>query len=448
MDGAGIKVEQAAAESTLLVTSASDLPEDVQFLQSQIQQAQLRQQEASAAMVAGLSVPEDQECLDDTPDIQAADSNTPKQPFVPCKVCGDKASGYHYGVTSCEGCKGFFRRSIQKQIEYRCLRDGKCMVIRLNRNRCQYCRFKKCLAVGMSRDSVRYGRVPKRAKSLDDQQVTTTEPGQDAAEIETKQLAIYDVILTISQAHHANCALTEDKLKTMSRTVGSLLPAFPVVLSRDNEDIPLNSVELQKLSMWQNLAVHLTPVIQKVVEFAKRIPGFSDLSQDDQLILIKTGFFELWLIRMARMFVTLEVLITFGDGTQIPREQLEAVYSNDLISSMFEFASQFNLLHLSDTEIGLFSGVILASSDRAGLTDSKAVELIQDKLIEALKVQITRNHSSEPNLFGSIMMRLPELRTLGASHNEHLNYFRENWQHLKLPPLLSEIFDIPKHDDE
>lgn len=48
--------------------------------------------------------------------------------------------------------QGFFRRSIQKQIEYRCLRDGKCLVIRLNRNRCQYCRFKKCLAVGMSRD--------------------------------------------------------------------------------------------------------------------------------------------------------------------------------------------------------------------------------------------------------------------------------------------------------
>ncbi|XP_052845620.1 ecdysone-induced protein 78C-like isoform X4 [Drosophila gunungcola] len=86
--------------------------------------------------------------------------------FVPCKVCGDKASGYHYGVTSCEGCKGFFRRSIQKQIEYRCLRDGKCLVIRLNRNRCQYCRFKKCLSAGMSRDSVRYGRVPKRSREL------------------------------------------------------------------------------------------------------------------------------------------------------------------------------------------------------------------------------------------------------------------------------------------
>jgi len=102
-----------------------------------------------------------------------------------CKVCGDKASGYHYGVTSCEGCKGFFRRSIQKQIEYRCLREGKCHVIRLNRNRCQYCRFMKCLSVGMSKDCkyyhrnrpVRYGKAVKRREKASAANLTADQNG-------------------------------------------------------------------------------------------------------------------------------------------------------------------------------------------------------------------------------------------------------------------------------
>ncbi|XP_017474482.1 PREDICTED: ecdysone-induced protein 78C-like [Rhagoletis zephyria] len=102
---------------------------------------------ATNATLANVKLSHDQQFA-----IADSNSNSVTKSFVPCKVCGDKASGYHYGVTSCEGCKGFFRRSIQKQIEYRCLRDGKCLVIRLNRNRCQYCRFKKCLSAGMSRD--------------------------------------------------------------------------------------------------------------------------------------------------------------------------------------------------------------------------------------------------------------------------------------------------------
>ncbi|VDM61495.1 unnamed protein product, partial [Angiostrongylus costaricensis] len=48
--------------------------------------------------------------------------------------------------------QGFFRRSIQKRMEYRCLRDGVCPIYKQNRNRCQACRFKKCITVGMSRD--------------------------------------------------------------------------------------------------------------------------------------------------------------------------------------------------------------------------------------------------------------------------------------------------------
>lgn len=36
-----------------------------------------------------------------------------------CAVCHDYASGYHYGVWSCEGCKAFFKRSIQSETHKR-----------------------------------------------------------------------------------------------------------------------------------------------------------------------------------------------------------------------------------------------------------------------------------------------------------------------------------------
>ncbi|VDK86744.1 unnamed protein product, partial [Litomosoides sigmodontis] len=81
-----------------------------------------------------------------------------------CAICGDKASGNHYSVPSCEGCKGFFRRTIQKKIEYVCYKQGNCLVDQKNRNRCQSCRFKKCLRLGMRQESVRLDRNRRRKK--------------------------------------------------------------------------------------------------------------------------------------------------------------------------------------------------------------------------------------------------------------------------------------------
>lgn len=60
--------------------------------------------------------------------------------------------GRHYGAISCEGCKGFFKRSIRKSLGYTCRGTKECQIIKHNRNRCQYCRLQKCLAMGMKSD--------------------------------------------------------------------------------------------------------------------------------------------------------------------------------------------------------------------------------------------------------------------------------------------------------
>lgn len=66
-----------------------------------------------------------------------------------CSVCGDKASGFHYNVLSCEGCKGFFRRSVIKSAQYSCKNNGHCEMDMYMRRKCQQCRLRKCREAGM-----------------------------------------------------------------------------------------------------------------------------------------------------------------------------------------------------------------------------------------------------------------------------------------------------------
>lgn len=96
--------------------------------------------------------------------------------LISCAICGDRATGKHYGASSCDGCKGFFRRSVRKSQTYTCRYEHSVLVsIRLsitnptfyanifsfarncavgkdNRNQCRYCRLRKCFKVGMKKE--------------------------------------------------------------------------------------------------------------------------------------------------------------------------------------------------------------------------------------------------------------------------------------------------------
>ncbi|XP_031796215.1 nuclear receptor subfamily 1 group D member 2 isoform X1 [Sarcophilus harrisii] len=475
-----------------------------------------------------------------------------------CKVCGDVASGFHYGVHACEGCKGFFRRSIQQNIQYKkCLKNENCSIMRMNRNRCQQCRFKKCLSVGMSRDAVRFGRIPKREKqrmlmemqsamktmmtsqfsghlqseALVDRHGQTTSPAQEQLRPKPQMqqenmkspspppsdFAKEEVIGMVTRAHQDTFMYNQEQQENSAEVIqhprgeripksleqynlnhdhcsgglgGSHYPSgesqqhlsgqykgrsimhypngrsicitnghcmnfsngytqrvcdrIPVDGFSQNENknsylcntggrmhlvCPMSKspyVDPHKSGheIWEEFSMSFTPAVKEVVEFAKRIPGFRDLSQHDQVNLLKAGTFEVLMVRFASLFDAKERTVTFLSGKKYSVDDLRSMGAGELLNSMFEFSEKLNSLQLSDEEMSLFTAVVLVSADRSGIENVNSVEALQETLIRALRTLIMKNHPNEASIFTKLLLKLPDLRSLNNMHSEELLAFK------------------------
>ncbi|CAL1529326.1 unnamed protein product [Lymnaea stagnalis] len=91
----------------------------------------------------------------------------------PCRICGDKASGIHFGVNSCEACNEFFRRTLKYAKVYRCARNKNCDVSGSRRNTCACCRHQRCVDAGMSRNRIKTGRYSNTKKTMDALEIQT-----------------------------------------------------------------------------------------------------------------------------------------------------------------------------------------------------------------------------------------------------------------------------------
>ncbi|XP_018317590.1 ecdysone-induced protein 75 isoform X2 [Mycetomoellerius zeteki] len=354
---------------------------------------------------------------------------------VLCRVCGDKASGFHYGVHSCEGCKGFFRRSIQQKIQYRpCTKNQQCSILRINRNRCQYCRLKKCIAVGMSRDAVRFGRVPKREKAriLAAMQQSSHSRSQEkavAAELEDEQR----LLTTVVRAHIDTCDFTRDKVAPILARARETpnYTACPPTLACPLNPNPQPLTGQQEL--LQDFSKRFSPAIRGVVEFAKRIPGFNLLAQDDQVTLLKAGVFEVLLVRLACMFDGQTNSMICLNGQVLKRESIHnSSNARFLMDSMFDFAERVNSLRLSDAELGLFCSVVVIAADRPGLRNTELVERMHNKLRNALQTVLAQNHPQHPDILRELLKKIPDLKTLNTLHSEKLLAFKMTEQQQQL----------------
>uniref|UniRef100_A0AAR2LRD5 RAR-related orphan receptor C a n=1 Tax=Pygocentrus nattereri TaxID=42514 RepID=A0AAR2LRD5_PYGNA len=422
---------------------------------------------------------------------------------IPCKICGDKSSGIHYGVITCEGCKGFFRRSQQNNAMYSCSRQRNCLIDRTNRNRCQHCRLQKCLALGMSRDAVKFGRMSKKQRDSLYAEVQKHQQSQERAggtgavslpprggdEVGENGNGGHGRMLGGSRGSssssqsspeqsgqefndtphikHEYELLHETGMYTHSPLSGqpdgcSLLEIERItqsVVKSHIETSQYSPEELKRLTwnfysaeetrtyqnkptevMWQQCAVHLTNAIQYVVEFAKRITGFMDLCQNDQIILLKAGCLDVLLIRMCRVYNPLNHTLLF-DGKFASPQLFKALGCDDLVNAVYELAKSMSRLQLTEEEMALFSAAVLLSPDRPWLTDSQRVQRLQEKVYLALQHCLNRGGTSEEKLT-KMVAKLPMMKSICNLHIDKLEFFRLLHPEMaySFPPLYREVF--------
>ncbi|MBN3320151.1 RXRAA protein, partial [Atractosteus spatula] len=306
-----------------------------------------------------------------------------------CAICGDRSSGKHYGVYSCEGCKGFFKRTVRKDLTYTCRDNKDCIIDKRQRNRCQYCRYQKCLAMGMKREAVQEER--QRSKDRNENEVESTSSANEDMPVEK----ILDAELAV-----------EPKTDTYIET---------------NLGMPSNSPNDPVTNICQAADKQLFTL----VEWAKRIPHFSELPLDDQVILLRAGWNELLIASFSHRSIAVKDGILLATGLHVHRNSAHSAGVGAIFDRVLtELVSKMRDMQMDKTELGCLRAIVLFNPDSKGLSNPSEVEALREKVYASLEAYCKQKYPEQPGRFAKLLLRLPALRSIGLKCLEHLFFFK------------------------
>ncbi|XP_045660938.1 COUP transcription factor 2-like isoform X1 [Ursus americanus] len=309
-----------------------------------------------------------------------------QQQHINCVVCGDKSSGKHYGQFTCEGCKSFFKRSLGKSLNFKCHANQDCRIDLHHRKHCQYCRFKKCIDVGMKRAAVYKNRIPPAQPTH----------GQ----------------LVLSNGESLNLH------SNLSGYVSLLLGAEPYTLFGSGSQ----RMQPNELLTLEKVGEQAARVLFGAVEWARNIPFFPDLPINDQVALLRLTWCDLFMLNWAQCSMPLHV-IPFLAATSLhmsPASSNEVAIFMDHLQIFQEQMGKFKALHVDPSEYSCLKAIALFTSDAVGLSNVVNVESFQERSQCALEQYVRRQYSTQPMRFGKLLLRLPSLRAVSSSVIEQI----------------------------
>ncbi|KAM8902864.1 nuclear receptor subfamily 4 group A member 2-like [Spinachia spinachia] len=318
-----------------------------------------------------------------------------------CAVCGDSAACQHYGVRTCEGCKGFFKRTVQKNAKYVCLAAKSCPVDKRRRNRCQHCRFQKCLAVGMVKEVVRTaglkgrrGRLPSKPKA----------PADSPPPVGT-------LLGALVRAH------------VESNPPPSRVDYFRLKESQPGDDV-------QHVRQFYDL---LTRSMEVIRGWAQKIPGFTTLPKHDQDLLFYSAFLELFVLRLSYRSSPAEGRLAFCDGSVWHRLQCLRGFGG-WIDSIVEFSADLQRMNLDVSNFSCVCALALVTAERHGLKEQKKVEELQNDIVRCLKDADGPAQDCWSDQLSGLWEKLREVRTLCIQGLQRIFYLK--LEDLVAPPAV------------
>ncbi|RXN16232.1 nuclear receptor subfamily 5 group A member 2-like protein [Labeo rohita] len=396
-----------------------------------------------------------------------------------CLICGDRASGLHYGIISCEGCKGFFKRSICNKRIYRCNRDKNCQMSRKQRNRCQYCRLQKCLQMGMNRKAIREDGMPGgRNKMIGPVQISLEEierimsgqefkegaelsdtwshgysnhssPGNSisdggqtlsfsalstsrSVDVSTYPVSCRDQCSSPQLTHsfllckYPLPPSTGSSLKTQSHTLSAQLLAAedltplttPMVIEEG-----YNVTQSELLALLCRIADEL---LFRQIVWLKRLPFYSDLSIKDCTRLLGASWHQLILLSS----LTVHSGQILGELANITHQYTPSSLTlqgfgedaMEVMESLNFLFRKFHQLNISNEEYSCLKTITLLNQDMAGLCNTSTLEQLSERYWSVCRDLTERLHPRRPKRFSDIITCLTEIRHTSGARRGGMDY--------------------------
>ncbi|XP_072323628.1 hepatocyte nuclear factor 4-gamma-like isoform X1 [Scyliorhinus torazame] len=300
-----------------------------------------------------------------------------------CAICGDRATGKHYGASSCDGCKGFFRRSIRKSHVYSCRFNRQCVVDKDKRNQCRYCRLKKCFRAGMKKEAVQNerDRISNRRSNYE---------GSSSPSINT-----------LAQAE----VLSHQQI-TFSVSSGSA------------------DIATKKIASISDVCESMKEQLLVLVEWAKYIPAFCELPLDDQVALLRAHAGEHLLLGVAKRSMLYKDVLLLGNDYAVHRNCPELEISRVANRILDELVQPFQEIQIDDNEYACLKAIVFFDPDAKALNNPSKIKNMRYQVQVSLEDYINDRQYDSRGRFGELLLLLPTLQSITWQMIEQIQFVK------------------------